>query len=175
MLLFYLQMIETEEEKSKFESIYQEYKGLLYHIAEEKLPLLEDREDAVHQAFVKVAEHIKKIEPVSPKTKQYVVVIIDNICNDYWRAQKRQPELLPYDDEICTGPCQELDLDGPLAKCIHQLPDLYRNVILLKYHHGYTLKEISDMLNISLSWAQKIDQRAKKALGVLYQEKGGDL
>lgn len=40
---------------------------------------------------------------------------------------------------------------------------------------GYNLREISKMLNISLAWAQKIDQRAKKRLEELYKEGGGSL
>ena len=48
-------------------------------------------------------------------------------------------------------------------------------VVWLKYKQGYNLKEISKMLSISLPWAQKIDQRAKKRLEELYKERGGIL
>ena len=64
-MLIYLQMIDTPEERSKFEQIYLEYKGLMFHVAYDILHNEQDAEDAVHQAFVKVAENIKKIgEPV---------------------------------------------------------------------------------------------------------------
>ena len=32
-MLIYLQTIETEEDKSKFEDIYREYRGLMYYVA----------------------------------------------------------------------------------------------------------------------------------------------
>lgn len=48
-------------------------------------------------------------------------------------------------------------------------------VIWLKYVYGYNLREISKLLDISLIWAQKIDQRAKKKLKQLYREGGGNL
>lgn len=68
-MLIYLQMLETPEEKSLFEQIYLEYRGLMYHVAYEILHNEQDAEDAVHQAFVKIAENIKKIDdPVCPKT-----------------------------------------------------------------------------------------------------------
>lgn len=60
-MMIYLQMIETPEEKSKFEQIYLEYKGLMFHVAYEILHNEQDAEDAVHQAFVKIAENIKKM------------------------------------------------------------------------------------------------------------------
>lgn len=48
-------------------------------------------------------------------------------------------------------------------------------VIWMKYRQGYSLREIAKMLGISLVWAQKIDQRAKKKLEDLYLEGGGVL
>lgn len=32
-MIVYLQMIETDEDKSKFEEIYQEYRNLMYYVA----------------------------------------------------------------------------------------------------------------------------------------------
>lgn len=34
-MIIYLQMLETPEEKSKFEQLYLEYKGLMFHVAYE--------------------------------------------------------------------------------------------------------------------------------------------
>lgn len=62
-----------------------------------------------------------------------------------------------------------------LTDCILKLPKQQRTVILLKYQHGYSLREIAKLLDISLAWAQKIDQRAKKKLEELYQQGGGSL
>ena len=61
-MIIYMQMLETPEEKSKFEQLYLEYKGLMFHVAYEILHNEQDAEDAVHQAFVKIAENIKKID-----------------------------------------------------------------------------------------------------------------
>ena len=60
-MLIYLQMIDTPEERSKFEQIYLEYKGLMFHVAYEILHNEQDAEDAVHHAFVKIAENIRAI------------------------------------------------------------------------------------------------------------------
>lgn len=69
-MLVYLQMIETPEEKEQFEVLYMEYRGLMYHIAYDILHNDQDAEDAVHNAFVKIAEHIKNfINLECPKTK----------------------------------------------------------------------------------------------------------
>ena len=85
-MLIYLQMIETPEEKTVFEQIYLEYRGLMYHVAYEILHNEQEAENAVHQAFVKIAENIKKIEdPLCPKTRSYVVTIVEHQAIDRYR------------------------------------------------------------------------------------------
>ena len=61
-MIIYLQMIDTPEDRSKFEQIYLEYRGLMFHVANEILHNEQDAEDAVHQAFLNVAENMKKSE-----------------------------------------------------------------------------------------------------------------
>lgn len=115
----------------------------------------------------------KKIEPVSPKTKQFVVTIVDHRATDLLRARGRHPES-PYLDALAEQAAQPVGEDL-LTQCIFQLPEQQRTVIWLKYYHGYTLREIAKLMDISLAWAQKIDQRAKKKLEELYREGGGTL
>lgn len=172
-MLIYLQVMETAEERSRFEELYQTYRGLMYRAAFARLKNAQDAEDAVSYAFVKIAENIKKIEPVSPKTKQLVVTIVSHRATDLLRARGRHPES-PYLDEL-VGRAAEPAGEDLLTQCILQLPEQQRTVIWLKYHHGYTLREIANMMDISLAWAQKIDQRAKKRLEELYREGGGTL
>ena len=76
--------------------------------------------------------------------------------------------------EILSSLSSELHTDDLLTEAILKLPEQQRHVIWLKYYHGYSLREISKMLGITLSWAQKIDQRAKKQLEILYKEGGGE-
>lgn len=170
-MIIYLQMLETPEEKSKFEQLYLEYKGLMFHVAYEILHNEQDAEDAVHQAFVKIAENIKKIDdPICPKTHSYVVTIVENKAIDIYRKIKSHPtvELI---DEI-DGMDVYYDGDNTLTKCILQLPARYREMILLRYHHGYSVREIAGMMGISLPAAIKLDQRAKQKLKKLCEKEG---
>lgn len=94
-MLIYLQMIETAEDQSKFEHIYKEYRKLMFRVALKYLKHEQDVEDAVHHAFVKIAENIKDVEPVSPKTRQYVVTIVENRAMDVLRMHSKHP-ILPF-------------------------------------------------------------------------------
>ena len=55
-MIIYLSMIDTPEDRSKFERLYIEYRDVMYHVAYKILNNEQDAEDAVHQAFVKIAE-----------------------------------------------------------------------------------------------------------------------
>lgn len=59
-MLVYLAMIEGPEERSKFEQIYEKYRALMFYRAKQILRDDRDAEDAVHEAFVRVANHIEK-------------------------------------------------------------------------------------------------------------------
>ena len=47
MLIYYLQMLDTPEEKIRFEKIYLKYRSLMYHVADSILHNRQDAEDAV--------------------------------------------------------------------------------------------------------------------------------
>ena len=174
-MLIYLQVIETPEDESKFVSIYKEYKGLMYYVAYKRLQQQQDAEDVVHHIFMKIAENIKNIEPVSPKTKGFVVTMVDNKVTDVFRTRGRHP-VSPYSDELMhSSGTEDEEGDSLLTECILKLPEQYRMVIWMKYQQGYSLREISKLMGISLAWAQKIDQRAKKKLEAIYREGGGSL
>ena len=170
-MIVYLQIIETPEERSKFEQLYLEYKGLMFHVAFDILHNEKDAEDAVHQAFIKIAENIKKIdEPMCPKTHSYVVTIVENQSIDQYRKQQKRQTVELIDET--HGISVQYDSASDLTKCILKLPARYREMILLRYHQGYTVREISKILGLSLPAAIKLDQRAKNKLKKLCEEAG---
>lgn len=170
-MFVYLQMIETPEEKSIFETVYLKYRQCMYRVAFEILNNPQDAEDVVHWAFVKIAENIKKIiDPECLKTKGYVVTIVRNRAIDIYRKKKAHPQA-EYKDAL-SGMWVEYDGGNRVAECIMKLNEHQRNIIMLKYHYGYDLKEIAKMLGITYRNALQIEQKAKAKLKVLCKEAG---
>ena len=170
-MLIYLQMIETPEDRSKFEIIYEEYRNMLFTRAKRVLHNEMDAEDATHQAFVKIAENIKKIsDPKCPKSRSYFVIILEHCAIDIYRAKQKHGTVRLVTENVVM----EVDYlgDNELASCLAKLPDRERHILLLKHYHGYSLKEIAKMLGLSLSNATKIEQRAKAKLEVLCKKAG---
>lgn len=169
-MLVYLTVIDEPAQKTKFETVYHQYRGLMYYVAYRILNNASDAEDAVHDAFIKIAENMKKIsDPVCPKTQSYVVTIVENKAIDLYRRKQRR-ETLPLEEELLGS----VDTPEPLGltECIVKLPPSYRQVILLKYHQGLSCKEIAALLGMSLPAVQKLDQRAKEKLRQLAEKEG---
>ena len=143
----------------------------MYRVAFAILHNVEDAEDAVHYAFVKIAENIKKIyEPKCLKTRGYVVTIVRNAAIDTYRKKQAHPDG-EYIDAV-AGFSDEYDGDNRVAACIMKLNERQRNILILKHHHGYDLKEIAKMLGITYRNALQIEQRAKAKLRALCEEEG---
>lgn len=170
-MVIYLQMIDTPDDRSKFEQIYLEYRGLMFHVANEILHNEQAAEDAVHQAFVNVAKNMEKIgSPNCPKTKGYVVTIAENKAIDLYRRRKRH-QMLELNDDI-HGIQVVYEGENTLTACILKLPARYREAILLRYVQGYSVKEMASILGLSFAAASKLDQRAKSRLKDLYEKEG---
>ncbi len=80
MLSLYLSMLEADEDKNKFEELYMKYRNDMYNIAFSILHNCEDAEDAVHDAFVSIANNFEKINKIPcQEIKYYFVIIVRNV------------------------------------------------------------------------------------------------
>ena len=83
-------MIDSEEDKTKFEQIYLKYRGLMFYVAMKILHNEHNAEDAVHQAFLSILENLDKISNVEcPKTQSYIVIIVERKAIDIIRTNTK--------------------------------------------------------------------------------------
>lgn len=162
-MLVYLQMIDSEEDKSKFERIYRKYRGLMLYVARGIVGDDADAEDAVHQAFVSIIENLDKISTVDcPQTRSFVVIITERKAIDLVRARKKVVQLDPND--IPYGIEAPPTGQNALTDALLKLSPRYREILLLRYDSGYSTKELSKLLGMERSAVQKLIWRAKQAL-----------
>lgn len=171
-------MLETgQQNREKLERLYREYSQLMAQVA---FGVLRDwglAEDCVHQAFVRVIHHLDKIEEENcPKTKAFLVIIVKRIAIDLYR-QGKQRQILSFESfeegEAWLAPHRDPEDPGFLAEAMAALPEQYSSVLYLKYSHGYSDREISEMLGLGEENVRKRLQRGKKKLEQLLKE-GGD-
>lgn len=168
MLIYALTLVKPAD-RPKLERLYLEYRSVMFCAANEILHNEHEAEDAVQQAFVKIAENLDKVpDELSNKTKAFVVTIAENTAIDRYRKLKRHGE-----SELCEQGCGiEAESADELVNCILKLSARYRQFILLKYYHGYSTREIAKLLGMSSAAASKTAQRAKQRLEQLCREAG---
>lgn len=176
-MIVYMQMIETDEDKSKFEIIYSSYKNLMLYVANQILGDMNDTEDVVHESFLKIIKVIDKIEePKSPKTRNLIVTIVERTAIDLYRhRQRRQFATL---DEECINIPSPKDIDQILDKtdfavAMATLPTKYREVLFLKYDSGFSELEVAQLLGMSQENVHKTIQRAKRKLSEILERRKG--
>ena len=178
MLLFYLSLIDNEEDKSRFEQLYLTYREPMVHYATKVMGRNTDAEDIVDEAFMRIVNHMDGVGDIdSHKTKSFIVTIVRNICIDYLRAEKKEDHI-SYDEEydIYYQPnkriqynLEEIELSALVDK-IKELPQIYSDVIMMKFYHGYNDREISNMLGLAYSTVRKRIGRARDLLAYSLKE-----
>ena len=178
MLMLFLSVIDTEEDRTKFELIYEKYRKLMFYIANQILHDDSLAEDAVHDAFIKIIENLDKIHDVNcHTTKSYIIIIVRNHSINLYNSRKKK-SCIPI-EEVEYMLFEELIIDdmddngfeksSELSKAIMQLPVIYRDVIILKYVHELSNQEIGLSLNINEAAVRKRIERAKQKVKILLE------
>ena len=169
-MLIYLNLIETEEQKSKFEQIYNSYKHTMFYVAKSILKDDYLSEDAVHNAFINIAKSMDNISEVdSNRTKGYVVVIVRNISFNMLKKQNKDvaidelEENIKDDNSLEDEVLSKLSVDSIIEE-ITSLPMIYKDVLYLSYVEDLPTQEISRLINISNEAVKKRLQRGRKIL-----------
>ena len=169
-MLIYLELLATPEEKDKFQTLYERYYGLLLHIANQILHNHHDAEDATQEAFLAVVKNLEKISEVGcPKTRAFLVTIVERKAIDLYRKRKQLP-LDPLEEDQ-AGVTIPYDGDDGVTRCMLQLSARYREWLILRYDQGYTVEELAEVFDLSMDAAYKLQERAKKRLEeICFQE-----
>ena len=174
-VILYLQMIDSPRERSHFEQLYNRYRGLMFQVAKKILQNEQDAEDAVHQAFLAIIKNASKIfsknfDVNCPETRALVVIIVERKSIDLLRQRSRRPEA-ELDEDI-AGWEFPLPGDDPLSDAMARLPARYREVLMLRFDHGYTTKEIARLFDMKQESVQKLIWRAKERLREILEQEG---
>lgn len=119
-MLLYTQTIEDPRQAQLFEDVYTACRGRLLALARRKLCGGAEAEDAVHQAFLALAEHFQRLCRLPrPQLEAYLVVVTERKCIDCLRQQARR-DGVPFDENtvlVTPPPCGD-----PVADAMGRLP-----------------------------------------------------
>lgn len=173
-MFIYLSLIDSKEDISKFELLYNTYRQTMFYVAKDILRDNYLAEDAVHMAFLRIIENLNKINDIkSHKTKGLVVIIVKNISIDIYRKNKKEKEKIDLlEKEMVINKVQNIDSNelSNLEMAISKLPERYSQVILLKFSHHFSDNEIGDILKIKPDNVRKRISRGREKLKRILEE-----
>ena len=179
MLSIYLSALDTQEEKDFFEDMYRNNRGKMLSIAFSILGNKEDAEDAVHIAFLKLADQLKNLLQKSRQDlKRYIVITIRNTSITIYNRNKKNAGRLealnddtPDNDNVFKFEASQIEA---LQIALPKLPQNYKDILTMYYYMRMSAEEISKTLDISVDNVWKRLSRARNMLKALIEESETD-
>lgn len=183
MIAFYLNLLETEDDKKIFEKLYEENKQKLFFIANRVLVNEADAEDAVHTCFLNLAENFHKYREQSyVNLEKLCSVITKNVALDVVRHKKFESTYSDNIDLLDSGlPDLETDVlqdvmhrerEEVLAKAMRQLTEEERALMYLRYGLLLKPKDIADLMNSSSMSIRKKTLHCRNKLARILEVEG---
>ena len=168
MIAIYLALIDDEKDKIEFREIYEEYSKQMWYVANE---ILHDRflaEDAVHDAFLGIARNFSKIRSFEPKTiRAYVITSARNAALMIERKNRSDntidiERLYEIRDDKATADINRIEMLDFAVSVINRLPELYREVMYLRFILELSDKEIALQLGKNQNTVSQQISRGRK-------------
>lgn len=176
MLTLYLTLIDSDEGKDRFAQLYEQYRHLMFHIAQNILHDEHLAEDAVQEAFLRIARNFHKVgEIFCPETRNFTVIITRNVAITMINQRHEDIDIESCLENVSHQLAEnvfERVSQKILVECILELPEMYRDTLYLYHIYGYSFNEISNLLSTSVETAKKRAQRARDLLKQRLEKEG---
>lgn len=171
MLVFFLSVLETEQEKQRFTEIYQQYHTLVEQIALHMLGNQSDAEDAVQNTFLQIIRHFEKINEIPCKDLRFwIISIVKNEARMILRKQKNVIQLEDWDGFAAES--EYVSEYQELVRLFAKLPETYRAALEMKILLDYSGKEIAQRLGLTEEAVHTRISRGRKLLRDIAEKEG---
>lgn len=157
-------MLDNENDKHEFEKLYYKYRVKMYKIAFGILHNDVDAQEAVSDAFYKIAKNFKKYSEKSINIEILIVIIIRSISLNYYNQNKRRAQKERHIEPIDEENFAEEFESNRIVEEILELPEKIRDVMYLKYIYGLSVKEITELQNCGTAIIYKRIEKGKEIL-----------
>lgn len=146
----------------KKEQIYQNYYNKVYGYLLNKTNYSHDAEDLAADVFVKVYEKYDSYDESKASLSTWIYTITRNTLIDYYRTHRDYSEIpeaiesgYSTEEDICNE-----EMLAQLADALESLDERARYIIVQRFYHDKSLKDIAEEMNISYSYVKVLQQKA---------------
>jgi RNA polymerase sigma-70 factor (ECF subfamily) len=161
--------MEEDSRKEVIRQLFEEHADGIYRYVSYSLPSHIDARDVVQEVFLRAYQGWDGFQhKSSPKTWLYRIA--RNYIYDLLRKQYRETSHVGYLETGVSVEPQELQTMVEYEDVLRQLPDLHRQVVVLRAVEGLNVRDTARILGCSEGSVRLIFYRARKRLQRLLSE-----
>lgn len=158
-------------DRINYTKIVEKYANNIYKVALSYCKNKYDAEDVLQNVFLKLLQADMKFESEEHLRRWLIRVTINcckDLCKSFWKKH------MVSIDEINQNYSYEFSTNekSDLYETVMSLPAKYRIVTHLYYYEDYSVKEISEILNVKETTVQTQLMRARNKLQIKLKEEG---
>jgi RNA polymerase sigma-70 factor (ECF subfamily) len=171
MLVVYLAMLETENDRQKFTQLYNAYEKKIYAVTLRILGNPSQAEDAVQQAWLHLLQHWERVSALNWESAGgYAVTTAKNAALDILRSENRTgPFPTAWEPPARSDNQDEYQY---LISLIQALPEIYRRILELKCIEEESNREIAKRLKINEATVATRARRGRMMLKEQLEKEG---
>ncbi len=150
-------------DKDTFTELINRHMQDMYKVALAILMNDEDVADAIQETILNCWEKIDTLR-FNKYFKTWLTKILMNNCYDIIRNKQNQAELNEWDE-----PAYEDDCNLELKEALDKLEEKYRVIIVMFYWQGYSIEEISKVLELPANTVKTRLKRGRERLARYYE------
>lgn len=155
--------------QEKVNRIIDWYLDMLFRVAFLHTKNRPDAEDVVQDVLLKLLKKLPSFISEAQE-KAWLITVVTNQSRDFlksaWRRRSRS-----LDEAVFAQATPE---ENEILEQVLELPLKYRQVVLLFYYEGYSIREIAEIIGCGESTVSSQLHRARKALKLLLEVDGNE-
>ena len=156
-------MINSKITKERFTVAVQESKDLLFRLSYGILKNKADAEDAVAETLVRAGARPCQLRD-EKKIQKWMIQIVINISKEMFIARERVVFLGDKDISEYAKEVQSQQKKKNIWMLVMEMDEAFRNILLLYYYGGYSVKEIARILHVAKGTVKSRLSRAREEL-----------
>ncbi|ARU60007.1 hypothetical protein CBW65_02200 [Tumebacillus avium] len=162
-----------------FRDLYNEHYGDVYRFVMQSVKKQEEVEDLVQDIFIQAYRNFEKFRGECGY-KTWLFAIAHNQLNSMWRKFFRRKQIAEQYEQDLAAEAYAMDdewekriLTADLHASLAQLSDAYREVMVLRYIHDFSVADAAIIMNTKESRVRVLTHRAIIKLREIW-ERGGE-
>jgi len=150
------------------EQVYADFYPKVSAYVRGKISNPHDAEELVSAVFLKAVQKLSSFDPAKASLSTWIYTITRNTVTDFFRTRRVNLAFEDYRSGEEPSPDLSDDALDALADALLTLKEKERDLLVLHYYKGYTLKMIAEMMDMSYINAKVIHKKALTGLQAFY-------